>query len=74
MNKSTLEQRVAELERAMVELRGERANGRAPRGDGSWLDHLIGSISDQDAFEEASEYGRAFRTADRPPDDPGESP
>ncbi|HBE47848.1 MAG TPA: transferase hexapeptide repeat containing protein, partial [Cyanobacteria bacterium UBA11369] len=32
----------------------------------NWLDKLIGSISDESAFLEALEYGRAFRQADKP--------
>ena len=35
----------------------------------NWLDKLIGSISDDSAFLEALEYGRAFRQSDKPIDD-----
>ncbi len=35
----------------------------------NWLDRLIGSISDDSAFLEALEYGRAFRQSDKPIDD-----
>jgi hypothetical protein len=35
-----------------------------PSGD--WLEKLVGSISDEEAFLDALEYGRAFREGDRP--------
>lgn len=35
---------------------------------GNWLDHVIGSISDIEAFDEAMRYGRDFRHSDRPAD------
>jgi len=38
----------------------------------SWLEQVAGSISDEAAFEEALEYGRAYRQADRPSDEVGE--
>jgi hypothetical protein len=32
----------------------------------NWLQKIIGSISDEEAFLKASEYGRMFRQADKP--------
>ena len=45
-------------------------------GDGSWncFEKISGSISDETAFLEALEFGRAFRYADRPADEPREQP
>jgi hypothetical protein len=65
MNEVVLEKRVAALEHAVSDLQRWRDAG-APAAD--WIDRLTGSISDEAAFEEALEAGRAFRTADRPAD------
>lgn len=62
-----LEQRVEALERAVAELQRQLAGIQTP---GNWLDQITGSITDKAAFEEALAYGRAYRNADRPPDEP----
>ncbi len=62
-----LEERLAEVEAAMRHLQ-QRLDSQAPARD--WLDRFIGSFKDEPAFEEVLEYGRAFRQADRPPEDP----
>jgi hypothetical protein len=62
----TLEERLAEVEAAVRELR-RRLDSQAPAPD--WLDRVIGSFKDEPAFEEVLEYGRALRQADRPPED-----
>ena len=66
---STIEQRLAALEDAVKEIQ-HRMTVQTPAP--TWLDKIIGSISDKEAFEQALEYGRAYRYADRPPDEPGE--
>jgi len=33
----------------------------------NWLERISGSFKDEPAFEEVLEYGRRFRSADRPP-------
>ncbi len=65
------EERLSALERAVAELE-RRVNGTGPSTN--WLDKVTGSVSDEEAFLAALEYGRAFRAADRPPDEPGEQP
>jgi hypothetical protein len=50
----TLEQAVVDLQRRVED---------KPSGD--WLEKLVGSVSDEEAFLDALEYGRAFRAADR---------
>ena len=68
---TTLEIRMAAVEDAVAELRQQFATRPGTR---VWLNEVAGSISDEVAFEEALEYGRAFRQADRPADeDDGES-
>jgi uncharacterized protein len=54
------------FEEAVAQLRHQLAS-RPTAMD--WLNQVVGSISDEAAFAEALEYGRAFRQADRPPDD-----
>lgn len=70
-DEAILEQRLAALERAVADL--QRRLAGVPVAS-KWLEKVTGSISDEAAFREALEFGRAFRSADRPPDDPGESP
>jgi hypothetical protein len=62
---------LATLERAVGDLQ-QRLAGVVPAGN--WLEKIAGSVSDEAAFLEALEFGRAFRYADRPPDEPGEKP
>ena len=66
----TIEQRLAALEAAVKELQSRLPP--PPVAAPNWLDKVIGSVSDSEAFEQALEYGRAYRYADRPPDEPGE--
>jgi len=62
----TIEQRLTALEQAVAQI--QRHLGILPAGE-SWLDRIGGSCKDEEAFLEAMEYGRAYRQADRPPDD-----
>jgi len=62
----TLEQRLITLEQVVFDLQHKFEN--QPSSD-NWLENLIGSISDDAAFLEALEYGRAFRQSDKPIDD-----
>lgn len=64
----TIEQRLAALEAAVKEIQ-ERL-GSPPSAQRWW--EKIPPVEDIEAFEEAMEYGRAYRYADRPPDEPGE--
>ncbi len=64
----SLEQRVETLEAAVRDLQ-QRLNSKASAAN--WLDRVIGSFRDEPAFEEVLEYGRQFRQADRPAEDPG---
>jgi hypothetical protein len=62
----TLEQRLITLEKIVLDL--QHKVDSTPNSD-NWLEKLIGSISDDSAFLEALEYGRAFRQSDKPVDD-----
>ena len=61
----TLEQRLITLEQAVSDL--QHKVDHQPSTD-NWLETLKGSVSDDGAFLEALEYGRAFRQSDRPID------
>ncbi|RCJ29218.1 hypothetical protein A6770_22460 [Nostoc minutum NIES-26] len=63
MNEVTIEQRLATLEQTVADLK--RQINDAPTSS-NWQELVIGSISDEPAFLEALEYGRAFRHADKP--------
>ena len=63
-----VEQRLLALESAVARLQVRQARTAAV----DWIDKISGSISDDEAFEQALEYGRAFRHADRPEDEPGQ--
>lgn len=71
LDEAALERRLAALERAVADL--QRRAGAAPAA-ANWLEKLTGSISDEAAFLEALEHGRALRHADRPEDQPGDRP
>lgn len=62
----SIEQRLAALEEAVREIQS-----RLPPPAPNWLDKVIGPINNVDpqAFEQALEYGRQYRYADRPPDE-----
>ena len=71
LDETVFERRLATLEGAVRELQLKFA---AAPGPADWLDHVIGSVSDEAAFDEALEFGRAIRHADRPPDEPDKRP
>ncbi len=66
-----LERRLDVVEHAVADL--QRRFGEVT-GRGNWLEIVVGSISDELAFEEALAFGRAWREADRPADEGGEQP
>ena len=70
-NETILEQRLAAVEHAVADLQRLLAGGPTPS---DWLDKVTGSVTDEAAFREALEFGRAFRSADRPPDEADEEP
>ena len=62
----TLERRLMTLEQTVSEL--QRKIDSKPVTE-NWLQKLTGSISDEEVFVKALEYGRAFRQSDRPIDE-----
>jgi hypothetical protein len=66
-----VETRLTALEHAVAEIRKQISD---VRHSNDWLGKVTGSISDEKAFLEALEYGRAYRNADRPADDNGAPP
>lgn len=69
-DQETLEQRVETLEQTVAQLKRQQADRPVPE---SWIEKFSGSVSDDEAFVQAMEYGRAIRQADRPPDEPDET-
>jgi hypothetical protein len=65
------ERRLTAVEQAVAEIQRRLANVPDPT---NWLDKVIGSISDVEAFDEALKYGREFRYSDRPADEDDEKP
>ena len=67
MDHPTLEERVAALERQLLQLTALLKIDRpvAP----NWIERLTGSISYDELFLEALEYGRSLRMQDQPTDD-----
>lgn len=61
-----LEQRLAAVEAELEQLK-RLVHARVPAPN--WVEQLAGSMKDEPAFQEVIEYGRAFRQADRPPED-----
>jgi len=70
-SKVTIEQRLAAVEREVADLRS-LLTLISPRAD--WLKKVTGSVTDETAFREILELGRAFRTADRPGEDGDSGP
>ena len=62
LDEVTLEQRLVTLEKTVSDLQHKFEN--QPTSE-NWLLKLIGSISEEAAFQEVLEYGRAFRQADK---------
>lgn len=63
LDETTLERRLVTLEQAISDLQQKLDSKPTPE---NWLQKLVGSISDEAAFLEASDYGRNFRQADKP--------
>lgn len=61
-----IEERMSAVEAAVAELR--RRLLPAPP---DWLQHVVGSLRNEPAFEEVLAYGRELRVADRPQEDNG---
>lgn len=66
LDEKAIEQRLATLEQ-------EVANLKKQSNSTNWIEKMAGSISDEEAFLEALEYGREFRDSDKPIDENGET-
>jgi hypothetical protein len=64
----TIEERLAALEATVKEIQDRL--GSPPSAERWW--EKIEPVTDIEAFRQMLEYGRAYRNADRPPDEPGE--
>ena len=62
MATSTLEERVALLEREVLALKRQLPRSTA----GPWWEHISGVFADVPAFDEAAELGRKYRESQRP--------
>jgi hypothetical protein len=62
---TSLEQRLEAVEAAIDELRQQQAKPEL-----NWLEQITGSFKNDPIFDEILAYGREFRYADRPNDDP----
>jgi hypothetical protein len=62
---TSLEQRLEAVEAAIVELKQQKSNSEP-----NWIEQITGSFKDDPIFEEVLAYGREFRYADRPSDEP----
>ncbi len=65
---SLIEQRLSALEEAVAAIQRQLAR-EAPSPN--WVERFTGSFKDETAFAEVVAYGRALRSADRPPEDDG---
>ena len=63
ISNATLEQRLTAVERDVAELRSRLTLGTPPA---DWLEKVTGSVTDEAAFRELLELGRAIRSADYP--------
>jgi hypothetical protein len=63
---TSVEERLAALEKAVTDLRKELSNSRSNNPSPNWLEQITGSFKDDPAFEQALAYGREIRQADYP--------
>ena len=66
----TIEERLTAVEKAVAELQRRLSEGRPSP---NWVDSL-GPVTDDEVFRKVIEYGREFRYADRPSDEPDDLP
>jgi hypothetical protein len=66
LDQAALKNRLVDLEQTVADLKRKSETDTTPK---NWLESLTGSISDEEAFLEALEYGRAFRQSDKPTDE-----
>jgi hypothetical protein len=59
LDETVLENRLSSLEKTVSVLQSQIKE----KSSENWLEKLIGSVFDEEAFIEALEYGRAFRQA-----------
>ena len=69
LSETMLEQRLVNLEQAVSDIQQKISTESSQPAPKNWLENLIGSVSDEAAFLESLEYGRAFRQDDRPVDE-----
>jgi hypothetical protein len=69
LNETTLEQRLATIEHTVADLKLRIDSTPTAK---NWLEKVIGSISEEEAFIEALEYGKSLRYADKPLDEASE--
>lgn len=62
---TSLEQRLEAIEAAITQLKQQQTNPES-----TWLEQITGSFKDDPIFDEVLAYGREFRYADRPNDEP----
>jgi hypothetical protein len=62
LDEATLEKRLTTLETTVYQLQDQLEK---QSNSDNWLQQLIGSISDEEVFTEALEYGRVFRQSDQ---------
>jgi hypothetical protein len=70
-SQTTIEQRLAFVEHEVAELRSLLTHAAT---SADWLEKVAGSVTDDAAFREVLELGRAFRVADRPHDEGDDGP
>lgn len=70
-NGEVVERRLEAVERAVAEIQRRLVGVPEP---GNWLERVIGSISDVEAFDEALKLGRESRHSDRPADEDDAAP
>jgi hypothetical protein len=78
---TSLEQRLEAVEAAIAELKqrlapvgfpdhGSETRQQQTHPESNWLEQITGSFKDDPIFDEVLAYGREFRYADRPNDEP----
>lgn len=67
-NSSTVEERLARVEKELAELKSRVSSAAAPRAN--WIETISGSFKDDPDFAEIVRLGKEIRDADRPTPEP----
>jgi hypothetical protein len=66
LSNATLETRLSQVEQELAQIKQQlgQSSDEKVRAKNAWLEKVVGSVTNDEAFLEAMEYGRAFRQSE----------